>query len=399
MKAVLEHVTTAFDNVKKRMNPSLANELATSSLKNLRLMTPDIAQDISQCPIYQALEQASSPEKSINFPDWFFLAIPFPADEVFYPAEISDGHQESLFYGPNKRRRNRKPPGLSGAAINLENERADIQAPEVTRSHTPNGAPRNREQMMADAEILPDIINSSRDSIDDIGDEFSDLQCRIAALEIWKSDQDTWKKDQELAMAEANRQVKESNMLVKECHDIMKSQAEQIAALSKEKTSREEFSLHKADVNENVSAEFVARKKSFDNEIGKLSSSFGVLKAEFEGLRPGLFDSEEKTKVQQTMDKIEKEMVEQKQRLVKFTGLHDILSKAHDTLSNAHHDLFASWISFSDKTALRFRRGKSANKRKDATDHEVQGGGKRQCTAGDRQHKAEDRRSPTPSSM
>jgi hypothetical protein len=74
MKVILLGMGKAFNDVKKDMSPSLADELGFSTVKKLRSMTRAIALDISQCPTYQALEKASSAKKSIGFPDWFFLA-------------------------------------------------------------------------------------------------------------------------------------------------------------------------------------------------------------------------------------------------------------------------------------------------------------------------------------
>ncbi|KAM0192392.1 hypothetical protein ACHAPI_008339 [Fusarium lateritium] len=72
----------AFNNVEKNMSPNLAEELAYSTLEKLASMDLYAAWDITECPTYQALEKALASEKSISFPDWFFLASVYGPDHA-----------------------------------------------------------------------------------------------------------------------------------------------------------------------------------------------------------------------------------------------------------------------------------------------------------------------------
>lgn len=80
MRLKLQYMAKAFDDIKDSMTPSLADEVAIACRINLQSMTPTIAMWICKSPVYQELEKASSVEKNISFPDWFFLASLYRPD-------------------------------------------------------------------------------------------------------------------------------------------------------------------------------------------------------------------------------------------------------------------------------------------------------------------------------
>lgn len=82
MHAVYKRIGTAFSDVKKNMSTNLLNELAHLTFMKMLSLTLDIARDITRCPAYQVLKDASASGLSINFPDWFFFANVYGPDHT-----------------------------------------------------------------------------------------------------------------------------------------------------------------------------------------------------------------------------------------------------------------------------------------------------------------------------
>ncbi|CAJ0550839.1 Ff.00g107690.m01.CDS01 [Fusarium sp. VM40] len=74
MQAALKRIETTFSDVKKNMSANLANELAALTIKKMGGMALSLVRDITRCPAYQVLKDASASGLSITFPDWFFFA-------------------------------------------------------------------------------------------------------------------------------------------------------------------------------------------------------------------------------------------------------------------------------------------------------------------------------------
>ncbi|KIL95636.1 hypothetical protein FAVG1_00374 [Fusarium avenaceum] len=255
MNSILQYMGKAFDDVKKDMSPSLADELASHSRKNLRLMTPTIALDISKCPTYQKLEKTSSEgKKNVSFPEWFFLASVYhPDHSKLRPYRDYDDDQSILFHAVTKTEQKKgpsvrapRPFGRLREFVTPDDHAPDMSEPSAADAS--DGDTENEDKTMTDADdnkagaddylavahelsILLDrsdyFIQDGGQQMEELKDQIKDIQNRIAALEASKD-------AQELANAKRDEKLEELKKLVNESRDIMKLQAEKIDTLSED---------------------------------------------------------------------------------------------------------------------------------------------------------------------
>ncbi|KAM0207950.1 hypothetical protein ACHAPA_011439 [Fusarium lateritium] len=246
MQAVQKQLVTAFSDIKKQISANLADELAHSTLEKLKSMNLHVAQDITQCPTYQGLEKASASAsaRSISFPDLFFLAylssywgLRFTVNKVSSPSASSHEEQATPFQEIDEKGcnpRSESPPG----------------SPETPSSLFIRGF-SSSEASSDHADDLTDVIDGNVLLGEENEKTIKCMQARLAELENQKSQC-------------------EMNKLVTECRDTMKSQAEQIAALTEENnTLRMDFANYQSLVNESVKFELEVRRASLDNEIAQ----------------------------------------------------------------------------------------------------------------------------------